>query len=177
MVDEFQNVFKRAQQQDRTAQKQLFQQFSGKMLMIVQSYVSQSADAEDVLMEAFYKAFTKINQCQCAEAFSSWLRRIVINEAISFIRKHQPVLYIDHEIPDEVEVESLPPELPMDLQTILEAMPIGYRMVFNLYVFEDKKHAEIADILNIKEGTSKSQYNKAKKWLKAYLIKEKYHEK
>ncbi len=167
MQHHFQHIFTLAKKQDRSAQKSIFETFAPKMLAIAKSYVGSTEDAEDVLMESFYKAFSKIDDCRNAESFGFWLRKIVVNNAINFIRKNKNLLYADEfceEMHQDINDEN-DDFLDFDLVELLAEMPLGYKMVFNLYVFEEKKHLEIAEILNISEGTSKSQLNKAKKWL------------
>ena len=172
MQTDLQHIFSKAKKQDRLAQKSLFEVFSGKMLAVANSYINNRDDAEDVLMNAFYKAFTKIEDCKNYESFPFWLRKIVVNDAISFIRKNKHILYAETEFTEGMAEN--PEDEPqwsqdIDLDIIFKEMPIGYKLVFNLAVFEEKKHHEIADILNISAGTSKSQLNKAKNWLKDYF--------
>jgi len=172
MNKDLQHIFSKAKKNDRLAQKSLFEMFSGKMLSVANSYINNRDDAEDVLMNAFYKAFTKLEDCKNYESFSFWLRKIVVNDAISFIRKNKHILYAETEFSDSMaekidDIDELSKDI--DLDVIFKEMPIGYKLVFNLSVFEEKKHQEIAEILNISEGTSKSQLNKAKKWLKDYF--------
>ena len=172
MYKDLQHIFSKAKKNDRLAQKSLFEMFSGKMLSVANSYINNRDDAEDVLMNAFYKAFTKIEDCKNYESFPFWLRKIVVNDAISFIRKNKHILYAETEFSDSMaeqieDIDELSKDI--DLDVIFKEMPIGYKLVFNLSVFEEKKHHEIAEILNISEGTSKSQLNKAKKWLKDYF--------
>lgn len=172
MNKDLQHIFSKAKKNDRLAQKSLFEMFSGKMLSVANSYINNRDDAEDVLMNAFYKAFTKLEDCKNYESFSFWLRKIVVNDAISFIRKNKHILYAETEFTDLMveqieDIDELSKDI--DLDVIFKEMPIGYKLIFNLSVFEEKKHQEIAELLNISEGTSKSQLNKAKKWLKDYF--------
>lgn len=159
-----------AKKQDRKGQKALYDMFSAKMLAIANSYVNNLHDAEDILLNAFMKCFTKLDRCRDWKSFPFWLRKIVVNDSISFIRKNKNILYADMEMVDdynENENEDYPEEI--NIEEIFTQMPVGYRLIFNLYVFEEKKHSEIAEILNISEGTSKSQLSKAKKWLAEFL--------
>lgn len=172
MNRDLQHIFSKAKKNDRLAQKRLFEMFSGKMLSVANSYINNRDDAEDVLMNAFYKAFTKLEDCKNDESFPFWLRKIVVNDAINFIRKNKHILYAETEFTDSMaeqieDIDELSKDI--DLEVIFKEMPIGYKLVFNLSVFEEKKHQEIAEILNISEGTSKSQLSKAKKWLKDYF--------
>jgi RNA polymerase sigma-70 factor (ECF subfamily) len=174
MSDDLEHIFNLATHHDRKAQRALYEMFSGKMLFIAKSYTTNLHDAEDVLSMAFYKAFTRIAECRQAKSFPFWLRKIVINESIDCIRKNQNLLYVDFDVEDE-SCESWNDYfdddhvLDINLEETLKKMPIGYKIVFNLYVFEEKKHQEIADILNISEGTSKSQLSKAKNWLREFF--------
>ena len=166
-----------AKKQDRRGQKALYEMFAPKMLAIANSYVNNLHDAEDVLLHVFMKCFTRIDECRDWKSFPFWLRKMIVNDSITFIRKNKNVLYADVEIADDYS-ESTDEEYPeeLNIEEILSRMPVGYRLIFNLYVFEDKKHSEIAAILNISEGTSKSQLSKAKKWL-AEFLKAKQNEK
>lgn len=163
--------FIEAKKQNRNAQKALYEMFSGKMLSIALSYTGNLHDAEDVLQNAFYKGFTKIKDCQDWKTFPGWLRRIVINESISFLRQNQKIFFTDlSEMESEIENDQEENQYSnINLEEIFTQMPTGYKVVFNLFVFEDKKHQEIAELLSITEGTSKSQLNKAKKWISEYL--------
>lgn len=163
--------FKLAKKHDRKGQKALYDLLSAKMLAIANSYVNNLHDAEDILMNSFFTCFSKIDECSEWKSFPFWLRKIVVNNSISFIRKNRNILYSDIEIS---ELESADDHWEdeagdINMEEIFSKMPDGYRLVFNLYVFEEKKHHEIAEILNISEGTSKSQLSKSKKWLTGFL--------
>ncbi|WBV57717.1 sigma-70 family RNA polymerase sigma factor [Chryseobacterium daecheongense] len=158
--------FTLAKKQDRRAQKALYDAFSSKMLAVANSYTNNIHDAEDILLNAFLKCFTQLNECRDYKSFPFWLRKIIINDSINFIRKTKNILYADVEIADDFSDDDFEEGLEeINLEEIFSKMPPGYRIIFNLYVFEEKKHQEIAEILNISEGTSKSQLNKAKRWL------------
>ncbi|MFC6267949.1 RNA polymerase sigma factor [Frigoriflavimonas asaccharolytica] len=173
MKTDLEHIFKLAKSSDRSAQKALYELYSGKMLYIANTYTGNLHDAEDVVSEAFFKAFTKIADCREAKSFQYWLRKIVVNDAINLIRKNKNILYTDSELIPDLSEENFEEEVPnFKVEDILNEMPIGYKLVFNLSVFEDKKHSEIAEILNISEGTSKSQLSKSKIWLKNFFNKE-----
>lgn len=158
--------FMLAKKQDRRAQKALYDLFSARMLAVANSYTNNIHDAEDILLNAFMKCFTKLDECREWKSFPFWLRKIVVNDSISFVRKNKNILYVDIEIADDYSDEDLEEQLTdINIEEIFTQMPVGYRLIFNLYVFEERKHHEIAGILNISEGTSKSQLSKAKKWL------------
>lgn len=170
--------FKLAKKQDRRGQKALYEMFSAKMLAIANSYVNNLHDAEDILMNSFFTCFSKIEECREWKSFQFWLRKIVVNNSINFIRKNRNILYTDVEISEIGNVEENWEEEmeELNMEEIFSKMPDGYRLIFNLYVFEEKKHHEIAEILNISEGTSKSQLSKSKKWI-ANFLKQKQNEK
>ncbi|KNB60315.1 RNA polymerase sigma factor [Chryseobacterium sp. Hurlbut01] len=162
--------FRLAKKQDRRAQKALYELFSAKMLAVANSYTNNIHDAEDILLNAFLKCFSKIEDCKEWKSFPFWLRKIVVNDSITFVRKNRNILYSDIEIADDFPDDEIDERLnEIDLEEIFSQIPEGYKLVFNLYVFEDKKHQEIAEILNISDGTSKSQLSKAKKWIANYL--------
>ncbi|WPO80970.1 sigma-70 family RNA polymerase sigma factor [Chryseobacterium sp. JJR-5R] len=168
--------FKLAKEQDRRGQKALYEMFSAKMLAIANSYVNNIHDAEDILMNSFFICFSKIDDCREWKSFQFWLRKIVVNNAINFIRKSKNILYTDVEVEEIGNVDQTWDEEEMEelnMEEIFSEMPDGYRLIFNLYVFEEKKHHEIAEILNISEGTSKSQLSKSKKWIVDFLKKRK----
>lgn len=170
--------FKLAKKQDRRGQKALYEMFSAKMLAIANSYVNNLHDAEDILMNSFFTCFSKIEECREWKSFQFWLRKIVVNNSINFIRKNRNILYTDVEISEIGNVEENWEEEmeELNMEEIFSKIPDGYRLIFNLYVFEEKKHHEIAEILNISEGTSKSQLSKSKKWI-ADFLKQKQNEK
>lgn len=170
--------FKLSKKQDRRGQKALYEMFSAKMLAIANSYVNNLHDAEDILMNSFFTCFSKIEECREWKSFQFWLRKIVVNNSINFIRKNRNILYTDVEISEIGNVEENWEEEmeELNMEEIFSKMPDGYRLIFNLYVFEEKKHHEIAEILNISEGTSKSQLSKSKKWI-ADFLKQKQNEK
>lgn len=169
-MENLEKNFLLAKKQDRKAQKALYDMFSAKMLALSNSYTNNLHDAEDILMSVFMKCFTRLDECRDWKSFPFWLRKIVVNDSISFVRKNRNILYADIEIADDYSDEDMDEKLEgLNIEEIFSKMPAGYRLVFNLYVFEEKKHQEIAEMLNISEGTSKSQLSKAKKWLTEFL--------
>lgn len=136
--------------------------------------------AEDVLQEAFVNAFMKISTFEGKASFGAWLKRIVVNQAISHLKKNQLEMKMPEgelEIEDESGIDEQ--ELVLKVESIrraIQQLPRGFRVVFSLYLLEGYDHKEIAEILEISESTSKSQYNRAKKKLKEILKQEVYHE-
>lgn len=166
--------FKLAKKQNRKGQKALYDMFSAKMLAIANSYVNNIHDAEDIIMNSFFVCFSKIEECREWKSFPFWLRKIVVNNSINFIRKSKNILYSDVEMNElEYPEEEWEEMEEINLEEIFSKMPDGYRLIFNLYVFEERKHHEIAEILNISEGTSKSQLSKSKKWITDFLKQKK----
>jgi RNA polymerase sigma-70 factor (ECF subfamily) len=129
-------------------------------------------DAEDVLQEAFLSAFRNLQSFKGESSFGAWLKRIVVNSSINHVKKSR-ILYTQlngHDVEHESEINDN--ELILEIDRIKEALqqlPDGFRTVLSLYLFEGYDHREIAEILNISESTSKSQYNRAKKRLKEIL--------
>lgn len=164
-------LIRACQRKERKAQKLLFDRYSAKMLGICRRYVKRQEDAEDVMIEGMYKIMTKINQYSGSGSFEGWMRRIMVNEALMFLRKAHnfkvSVEISNIQIHSKVTVEDdLAAE---DIIKLLEKLPTGYRTVFNLYVIEGYKHREIAEILDISINTSKSQLILAKKRLQALV--------
>ena len=159
------------QAQDRKAQKLLYDRYSPQMFGVCKRYVKSHEDAEDVLIDAFFKVLTNLGQYKGTGSFEGWIRRIVVNEALMFLRKrhnfNMMVEIGDWDKPTTVTVED---ELAaQDILGLMEYLPTGYRTIFNLYVLEGFKHREIAEMLNISINTSKSQLILAKKRLQSLL--------
>lgn len=162
-----------AKKNDRIAQKQLYEMFASSMLAVCRRYISDEFYAEDVMIKGFFKVFTSLNQLKEIEKFSGFVKKIMINECIDYLRTEKKIHFEDKEIPDVIDENF---ELDFDIFELLEELPQGYKTVFNLYVIEEYKHKEIAEFLNISESTSKSQYFKAKKMIEKLLIKKNYKE-
>lgn len=161
---------------DRRAQKLLWDQYSPKMFGVSKRYVKTLEDAEDVLIEAFVKVFNNISQFKSEGSFEGWIRRIVINECLMFLRKkHNFNMTVEIKNVDVKTKVSVEDELAAkDILSLLDLLPTGYRTVFNLYVLEGFKHREIAEILGISINTSKSQLILAKKRMQSLLQQNKY---
>jgi RNA polymerase sigma factor (sigma-70 family) len=164
----------RCQQQDRVAQKWLYDRYAAKMFSVCRRYIPRREDAEDVLIEAFFKIFENINVFRSVGSFEGWMRRIVVNEALMFLRKNK-LLTVE---PDAADLNTLEMSVSIgveqqlavqDILKLLEKLPTGYRTIFNLYVIEGFKHQEIADMLHISINTSKSQLILAKEKLRKMM--------
>ena len=150
-------------------QKALYDQYACRMLTVCMRYSKSREDAEDILQEAFVKVFNKIESFRKESSLGYWIKRIVINTALNYHRKSvylYPHFDIDdmHQLgDDEVLVSDYNYR---DLLKLLQTLPQGCQVIFNLYAIEGYKHKEIAELLNISEGTSKSQYARAKSLIK-----------
>ena len=158
---------------NRQAMHQLYERYAGYAASVVRRYVSDSDAAHDLLQDSFVKVFTRIDSFDYRGEGSlrAWILRIVANESLNFVRQNQKFTFTDDmpDTPDEdPDEEQVPPKVVMDM---VAHLPSGYRMIVNLYVFEGKKHKEIAQLLGIKESTSASQFLRAKRLL-AKMINE-----
>ncbi len=166
-------LFNEARNGSMAAQKCLFDLWSGKMLLLCRRYTKSREDAEEIMLDGFYKFFKNLpnHYYQGEAAFGGWLKKIMINECLMFLRKKNLFSMIAEsnaeEIPLEASVLSSLSAAEI-FQTITE-LPLGYRTVFNLFEIEGMSHAEIAHLLEISEGTSKSQLSKAKSLLQKIL--------
>lgn len=162
--------------QNIKAQGHLYDKYSSKFLGVCLRYTSNKQEAEDLLHDAFIKIFTKIHQYGGQGSFEGWMRRIVANTAIQFLRDSAKEIATNSlddnhlNILDEEELE-IPALKPGVLMNILQKLPNGYKLVFNMYVFEKMQHQEIADKLGISLGTSKSQLNRARAFLRNEINK------
>ena len=159
-----------------SAQRELFEMYSRQLLGICIRYTDSVAEAEDILQEGFVKIFLNISHFKGEGSLMAWMRRIMINTAITHYHKMRKHKY--HEDIDEVRETKMEEATfgeadftQEELLNVIRQMPEGYRMVFNLYAMEGYKHREIAEIMEIDENTSKSQYSRARKWLQDKLLK------
>ncbi len=159
---------------DRAAQKQLYDTFSSRMYGLCCRYVKNSADAEDVLVTAFTIIFARIGQYRGEGSFEGWMKRIVINESLTFLRKNRKMSMTTSMEGIPVDVTGVTPSDTLeqeDLLQMIECLPDGYRTVFNLYAIDGFTHKEIAEKLKISENTSKSQLSRARGFLQNLLAK------
>jgi len=167
-----QELIAACQRRDRKAQKYLFDHFSAKMYGICKRYVKDHQEAEDVLIDGMFKVLTKIDDFRGAGSFEGWIRRIMVNQSLMFLRKRNELKFAQEinnlEITSNVSVED--DMAAQEILDLLDQLPTGYRTVFNLYVVEGYKHREIAEELGISINTSKSQLILAKKRMKELII-------
>lgn len=157
---------------DRTAQKNLYDTFSPKMYPLCCRYVKDPVDAEDILVTSFTHILERIGQYRGEGSLEGWIKRAVINEALSFLRKKRKMYLIMNIDDAETEMMAHPEHDPMvaeDLLRMISELPPGYRVVFNMYAVDGYSHKEIAEQLNISENTSKSQLSRARVYLQKLL--------
>jgi len=157
--------------QERKAQRALYERFAPGMHTVCLRYVRETAEAEDVLMKAFMKVFQNIKNFRAEGSLEGWIRRIIVNEALMYIRKNKN-MYLEVDVEEAKQAHSIRADhlAEQDLLQLIYELPIGYRTIFNLYAVEGYSHQEIAEMLNISEGTSKSQLSRARQILKQKII-------
>lgn len=157
---------------DRIAQKNLYDTFSPRMYPLCCRYVKDHNDAEDILVSAFTHILERIGQYRGEGSLEGWMKRAVINEALTFLRKKKN-MYMTTTIEDaEMELVAHHDHDPLaaeDLLRMIGQLPPGYRVVFNMYAIDGYSHKEIAEQLNISENTSKSQLSRARVYLQKLL--------
>lgn len=159
-------LIKKAMDNNREAQKELFERFSPKMLGVCRQYVKDIFHAEDLMLQGFLKVFTHLKNFEHKGSFEGWIRKIMVNTCITFLRKKNELdFYDDADVFQTETIENLENTTVEDLQKLIDLLPDGYKVVFNLYAIEGFKHSEIAEKLGITESTSKSQLFKARKLL------------
>jgi RNA polymerase sigma-70 factor (ECF subfamily) len=160
---------------DPSCQKEIFHRFASRMLGVCNRYARNSADAEDILQDAFIKVFDKIYQFKFEGSFEGWIRRIVVNTALKkySLRRYEKEVS-GYEIKDRDESGMEPSAYAhlteKELLYLINSLPDGYRIIFNLYVIEGYQHDEIAEMLGIQSGTSRSQLVKARNMLQRKIL-------
>lgn len=160
---------------DSSASKALYCAYSRYLTGVCTRYLSNPNDVKDVLHDSFLHIFDSMNSFEYRGpgSLKAWLTKIVINESLQFIRRAYRSEILNHSLETDVFEDDEPPQLEglsMEiLHKLICELPPGYRTVFNLYVFEEKSHKEIATILNIKEASSASQFHRAKAMLAAKI--------
>lgn len=162
-------ILKGCKAKKRKYQELLYRRYAKKMFGLSLSYAGDRELAQDILQDAFIKIFNKIGEYRLEGSLEGWIRRIVTNTAIDHVRQRgriQNYITDHHDIVEGVyESNALQDLQNQDVLTQVAKLPDGARLVFNLYALEGFTHKEIAEKLNITEGTSKSQYNRARKLL------------
>ena len=170
-------LVERIRKKDQRAMSQLYQMYIEELSSVCYRYVPSEEDAKDVLQNSFIKIFASIPTLDYRGEpfFRAWMKKVVVNESIDYLRDKRKLMFVEEREDvqqaiedDEPIVEQISPD---QLHELISELPDGYRMVLNLYVFEDYPHQKIAELLGIKESTSASQLYYAKRWL-AKRIKE-----
>ena len=164
-------LIKACKRKRQAAQKQLYELYYDTMFRTCYRYLGNSHNAEDMVVEGFLKIFEHIKKFEYRNSSSlkNWMKTIMINESLSYLRRNKRILFSDNEyifeqnytIDETLEIK--------DIHKAIAQMPTGYRTVFNMYVVEGYSHKEIAEGLNISEQTSKSQLSRAKKYLQKMI--------
>ncbi|MCB0486380.1 MAG: sigma-70 family RNA polymerase sigma factor, partial [Flavobacteriaceae bacterium] len=155
-------------------QSEIYQLYAGKLFALSLKYSKNYEEAQDNLQNGFITIFNKIGQYNFKGSFEGWLKKIVINTVLQTYRQKSVLSLITEDLPEEAEIEIEDDELSLDyLLSIVQDLPTRYRLVFNLYVLDDYSHKEIAEILDISEGTSKSNLSRARVILKNRIAEDK----
>ncbi|WP_310991154.1 RNA polymerase sigma factor [Aequorivita marina] len=164
----YSKLIEKASNGNRRAQQQLFEMFAPKMLSVCRQYLKNNDLAEEVMLSGFLKMFTYLSSFKNEGSFEGWIRRIMVNESISQLRKDKKLHFISEtEIENSVDHSTfIDSALEVaEIQKMIDSLPDGYKTVFVLYAVEGYKHSEIGELLEISENTSKSQLFKARKML------------
>jgi len=159
------------------AQEALYNKFSPKMLGVCYRFAKNKEDAEDMLQEGFIKVFTQLHQYRNEGALEGWIRRIIVHTCINVLKKNKKFSEsVDIIYANNIHIkEDMIPSIMQAKQVVesIRMLPLGYRTVLNLYAIEGYSHKEIANLLDIEESTSRSQYTRAKVILEDILVKRK----
>lgn len=150
---------------NRRMQEELYRRFSSRMYAVCLRYAGSSEEAEDILQEGFIKVFKKLDSFRSEGSFEGWIRRIFVNTAIEHFRRKRYLMPVTEKEENTIEgkyLSVLDDLAARDIMALVQELSPGYRTVFNMYVVEGYTHKEIADMLGISEGTSKSQLSRAK---------------
>ncbi len=160
-------LIKQCADNDRKAQKEIYQLFAGKLFSICLKYSKNKQEAQDNFQDGFVTIFDKIGQFKFKGSFEGWIKRVMLNTVLLKYRKKTVLNIVTEEIPDEVIVDIDDDEISLDfLLNLIHELPDRYRLVFNLYVLDGYSHREVAEMLCIAEGTSKSNLARARAILK-----------
>ena len=167
-------IIQLAVENNRQAQQMIYTKFAPKMLSVCRQYIKDVHHAEDLMITAFMKVFANLKNFEHKGSFEGWIRRIMVNECISYIRSQKKVHFLEEEFYKEDSFNNIESDFSVDdIQFLIDSLPDGYRIIFNLFAIEGYKHHEIAKLLTISEGTSKSQLSHARKMLQKLIMKQK----
>ncbi len=174
-MTDYQHLVKDCLKGKATAQRQLYELFAEQMLGICYRYTKSLADAEDVLQEGFVKVFKYLHQYRSDGELGGWIRRIMVNTAINYLKQNSKYQYdLSFTDPALHPVSEESPQVYMqtkELANLVRQLPTGYQTVFNMHAVEGYSHVEIGAILGINEGTSRSQYMRARNLLINWIEK------
>lgn len=160
-------LIKKCKKNDTKAQGELYKLFSSKLFSICLKYSRNYVEAEDNLQDAFLTIFSKIDQYKNKGAFEGWLKRITVNTVLQRYRNEKVFKIVNENNIEDVEIETDEDHISIDyLLQIIQKLPDRYRLVFNLYVMDEYSHKDIAEMLKISVGTSKSNLARARQILK-----------
>jgi len=165
LTDELNDIIQGCIRGKRSDQEKLYRAFSSKMFGVCLRYCHSYDEAKDILQDGFIKVFEKIGQFGQRGSFEGWIRRIMVNTALERYRKRSLLLTMEklpETIEDEQDDENEPGFSMNELLEYVQKLPERYRMVFNLYVMEEMTHKEVAEVMGITEGTSKSDLSRAR---------------
>jgi RNA polymerase sigma factor (sigma-70 family) len=160
-------------QEDRLCQRELFNRYAGKMMTVCLRYARHRMEAEDILQDAFIKVYDNVKRFEAKGSFEGWIRRIVVNTALKNASRHsfQKEMIGSENVLETGEDPSVLSKLgEAEIIQLIQQLPDGYRVVFNLYCIEGFSHKEIGETLNIEESTSRSQLVKARNMLQKKVL-------
>jgi RNA polymerase sigma factor (sigma-70 family) len=175
-MPELEKIIARCKKMEKKAQRKLYDMYAPLFMGIAMRYGQSKQDAEDILQEAFIKILTRINQYNEEGSFEGWMKRVLINTAISHYRQsqkhdfHKDIDNISESGLKDFYIDNDNEFTKEELLKTINQLPAGFKMVFNMYAIEGFKHREIAEMLDITIGTSKSQYSRARSLLQEKLI-------
>jgi len=166
---------------DSRAQKALFEKFAPKMFAVCLRYIGDFDEAQDTLQDGFIKVFNKLSDFKNEGVLEGWIRRIIVNTCLDSIRKNHKTKFNTSISEVEYQLEYIDTSFQNleleELMNLVQSMPNGYRVVFNMFAIEGYTHKEIGEKLGINENTSKSQYLRARSFLRERLKKLEWKEK
>ena len=170
MKNSLKSLIEGCRHSDPKAQRELYAMLAPRMFAVCRRYVKDKEQAEDILQEGFVTLFVKISTFKGEGSFEGWARKIFVNTALIQFRRNDALKFSDS-IEDSQAVQMMPSEAleqkgAEEITDLIRLMPDGFRTVFNLYVIEGYTHEEIAEMLSITEGGSRSQLSRAKAWLR-----------
>ncbi|MDR2235234.1 MAG: RNA polymerase sigma factor [Chryseobacterium sp.] len=159
------------QRNSRSAQRKVYEKMAGRLYSVCRRYLKNDEDIEEVLADTFYKIFTKITQLQNLETFEAWAKKIAVNECLQKLRAGKAqFIPLEDSFTETSSAMAESISFEKDILSLLSYLPEGCRAIFNLFAIEGYPHKEIASMLSISEGTSKSQLNFARKKLQELLV-------